>query len=301
MKSGLGLALLVAMSAASAWAQQGARLSVEDALDLAAKQNLNLVAARARRAVSRAGVQIARERPNPTISFGALRDSPHESLFIDQPLEIGGQRARRVAVANQEGSLTDVEISALERQVRRNTREAYFQLSFARAETERFQRVLELARRLEQIARDRFAAGDVAQLEVTQASLEVARADADHKVAQREEKVALSQLNALLNELATTRWQLVDAVQNLPATVELTQLLQLAYSSNPELQHLAQEQKVEQSRRSLLKAERIPKPGETILGGELKSDPNSKSILGMRSALSSERRLCSTFCSCAKC
>lgn len=276
MKSGLGLALLVTMSAASAWAQQGARLSVEDALDLAAKQNLDLVAARARRAVSRAGVQIARERPNPTISFGALRDSPHESLFIDQPLEIGGQRARRIAVANQEGSLADVEISALERQVRRNTREAYFQLSFAQAETERFQRVLELARRLEQIARDRFAAGDVAQLEVIQAALEVARAEADHKVAQQDEKVALSQLNALLNEPAGTRWQLVDAVQDLPAAVELPQLLQLAYSSNPELQHLAQEQKVEQSRRSLLKAERIPNI-DFEFGSDFNSPPDFQS------------------------
>jgi len=86
----------------------------------------------------------------------------------------------------------------------------------------------------------------------------VARAQADHKVAVQEEKVALSELNALLNEPATTSWQLVEAVQDLPAAVDLNQVEQLASNSNPELQHLAQEEKVEESQRALLKAQRLP-------------------------------------------
>ena len=37
-------------------------------------------------------------------------------------------------------------------------------------------------------------------------------------------------------------------------------MVQLAYNSNPELRHVLQEEKVEESRRALLKAERIPNP-----------------------------------------
>jgi len=228
------------------------------ALDLAAKQNLDLLAARQRQAVSKAGVQIAHQRPNPTFNFTALRDEPHEGWFVDQPLELGGQRGRRIEVAHQEGALTDLEISGLERQIRRQTREAYFQLAFSRAESQRLEHILELAKRLEQIARDRFNAGDVAQLEVIQAGLEVARAQADYTVAQQEEKISLSQLNALLDEPATTAWEPVEALQNLPPAVSLPELIQLAYNSNPDLRHVVQEQKVEESRRALLKAERIP-------------------------------------------
>jgi cobalt-zinc-cadmium efflux system outer membrane protein len=230
------------------------------ALDLAGKQNLDLLAARQRQAVAQAGVQIARQRPNPTFNFTALRDEPHEGWFVDQPLELGGKRGRRIDVAHQEGALTDLEIAALERQIRRQTREAYFQLSFSRAESQRLEHILELAKRLERIARDRFNAGDVAQLEVIQAGLEVARAQADYKVAQQEEKISLSQLNALLDEPAITGWEPVEALQDLPPAVSLPELIQLAYNSNPELRHVVQEQKVEESRRALLKAERIPNP-----------------------------------------
>jgi cobalt-zinc-cadmium efflux system outer membrane protein len=238
--------------------QQGARLSLQAALDLAAKQNLDLIAARQRRAVALAGVLIARQRPNPIFNFTALRDTPHEGLFIDQPFEIGGKRGRRIEVANQVGALTDLEITGWERQVRRKTREAYFQLSFTQAESARLRHLLELAQRLDQIARERFEAGDVPQLEVIQAGLEVARAQSEYKVAQQEERVSLSQLNALLNEPATTSWQLVEMLRDLPPTVVLPELVQSAYNSNPALQHVAQEQKVEESRRGLLKAERIP-------------------------------------------
>jgi cobalt-zinc-cadmium efflux system outer membrane protein len=230
------------------------------ALDLADKQNLDLLAARQRQAISQAGVRIARQRLNPTFNFTALRDEPHEGVFVDQPLELGGQRGRRIEVAHQEGALTDLEIAALERQIRRQTREAYFQLSLSREESQRREHILELAKRLEQIARDRFNAGDVAQLEVIEAGLEVARAQADYKVAQQQEKISLSQLNALLDEPATTDWETAEALQDLPPLVSLPEMVQLAYNSNPELRHVLQEEKVEESRRALLKAERIPNP-----------------------------------------
>jgi len=251
-------AAVVVLVCGAVMAQQAARLSLQMAVDLAAKQNLDLVAARQRRAVSLAGVQIARQRPNPTFNFTALRDEPHEGWFVGQPFELGGKRGRRIDVANQEGALTDLEIGGLERQIRRRTRESYFQLCFSQAESQRLRHVLELAQRLHQIAQERFDAGDVPQLEVIQAGLEVSRAQSDYKVAQQEERVSLSQLNALLNEPAMTPWQLGEALQDLPPTVSLPELIQLAYNSNPDLQHVAQEQKVEESRRALLKAERIP-------------------------------------------
>jgi len=251
-------AALVVLVYGVATAQPANRLSLQMALDLAGKQNLDLLAARQRQAVSQAGVQVARQRPNPTFNFTALRDTPHEGVFIDQPLELGGKRGRRIEVAHQEGALTDLEIAAMERQIRRQTREAYFQLAFSRAESQRLEHILELAKRLEQIAQDRFNAGDVAQLEVIQAGLEVARAQADYKVAQQEEKISLSQLNAVLDEPATTDWEPVEALQDLPPAVSLPELIQVSYNSNPDLQHVAQEQKVEESRRALLKAERIP-------------------------------------------
>jgi cobalt-zinc-cadmium efflux system outer membrane protein len=252
------LVLILLTGITSAQAQQPARLTIQEALNLADKQNLDLAAARRQRAVALAGVQIARQRPNPTANFTALRDEPHEGLFFDQPVEIGGQRGRRIAVARQEGALTELEITTLARQVRRSTREAYYAAAHARAESERLARVVELAKRLAQIAEERFKTGDVAQLEVIQTGLEVSRAEADLEVARQREKVSTSQLNALLNEPAAKAWDLAGTLEDNAPTAPLPDLISRAYQSNPELQHLGGEIKVEESRHSLLKAERIP-------------------------------------------
>jgi len=258
LKKLTGLVLVLLGIFTSVQGQQPPRLTVQEALDLADKQNLDLAAARRRRAVAMAGVLIARQRPNPSANLTALRDEPHEGLFFDQPVEIGGQRGRRIDVARQEGALTELEIVALARQVRRNTRKAYYGAAHARAESERLARVVELAKRLAQIAEDRFKTGDVAQLEVIQTSLEVSRAEADLEVARQREKVSTCELNALLNEPAAKAWDLAGTLEDNTPTARLQDLISRAYQSNPDLQYLGGEKKVEESQRALLKAERIP-------------------------------------------
>src|SRR5580698_946788 len=84
---------------ASTDAPAGRRLPLSEALSLADRQNLDLAAARLRHAVAAAGIIIAGARPNPTVSFSATRDTPHESLFADLPLEVWGQRGKRIAQA----------------------------------------------------------------------------------------------------------------------------------------------------------------------------------------------------------
>lgn len=260
-----------------AMAQQAQRLTLASALDLAQKQNLDLVAARAQRAVALAEVRIAGQRPNPTAFFGALRDTPHESLFFDQPVELGSKRSQRIELAKQEGALKETDITALERKVRRDVRDAYFQLAFARSATAQRDEAFKLAQRLLEIANARFQAGDIPELEVTQAQLESARAKANLQVAHQEEKVALSDLNALLNEPATLDWDLGAAFDALPPPVMLDDLLVRAGASNSEIARIHQESKVRQSQTSLLKADRIPN-----LGLEFGVDFNSPGQGGFR-------------------
>jgi outer membrane protein, heavy metal efflux system len=250
--------LVMILGAGLARPQGSPQLTLPAALKLADEQNLDLIAARMRRAVSTAGIQIARQRPNPTFSVSASRDDPHEGTSFDQPIELGGKRGRRIDVARQEGALTDAEIAALERQIRRITRDAYYNLAFANADTARLGTVVALAERLKQIAEERFNAGAVPELEVIQADLELARAQADFQVAGQRKRVALSQLNALLNVSPSTSWEIASALESIPENPPLQELIQRAYEANPDLQHLGQEERVEESRRNLLKAERIP-------------------------------------------
>ena len=255
----VGLTTLVVLAAGvSGSAQQSLKLSLQEALIRAERQNLDLVAAREKRAFALAGIQVARQRPNPVLSFSASRDAPHEGFILDQPLELGPKRSGRIEVARDEAVLTDLEIAALSRQVRHSVRDAFYQAQFTRAVSEQKAQLLTLARRLLQIAQTRFQAGDVAQLEVIQAELEAARAEAELQLAQQEEGVAFSGLNALLNEPPGTHWDFVGALDALPAAPPLKELDEHAAQSNPDVQRLKQEEAVEQSRLGLLRAERIP-------------------------------------------
>ena len=233
-------------------------ITLQQALEMAARQNLDLMAARQRRAFALGGLHAARELPNPSVDYEVTRDAPHHILLFTQPLEIGGQRSHRTDVARQEQSLTDIEITGVERQVRRAVREAYFGVAGMRAETERRARVLELARRLHEIAQQRFQAGDIAQLEVNQAQLEVARGEVELRVARQQETVSQQRLSVLLNEPPDTIWKPLTPLQEMGATPPEAELVARACQSNSELAHLTQELRVEQSRAGLLRAERVP-------------------------------------------
>jgi cobalt-zinc-cadmium efflux system outer membrane protein len=253
----------------------GRRLTLQEAFSVAEKQNLDIAAARLRRMVALAGITIAGERPNPTVSFGVSRDTPHESLFFDLPLELGGKRRTRMEAARQEAQLTDVEISTVSRQVRRAVRDAFFAAALGAGIVNQQTRLVALAAKLHDIAKARFDAGDVPQLEVMQADLEFARAQADLEVARQESKVAFGKLAALLNESSGMTWELVTPLDTMPQQVGLPDLISRATGANAELQHLAQELKVEQSREKIFRAERFPEVSLEA-GADFNSPPDFK-------------------------
>lgn len=259
----LALWISVALGTASARpaaAQPSPRrpLSLATAFALAERQNLDLAAARRQREVAQAEVGVAAERPNPIANFDALRDEPHEGLFFSQDLELGGKRQRRIELAQADAQLTETRIGNTAAAVRRQVREAYFALLLAREKTELSQRLLDLAQQLARIARDRYQAGDVAQLEVLQAELEVARATVALQVAQQQEQIARSRLNAVLNAPPDADWELTDSLDRLPAIAPLAALQQQALRNNPDLLELISQRQVDRSRLALARAEQIP-------------------------------------------
>src|SRR5947207_2291803 len=114
----------LACGSALCFAQQP--LDLHGALTAAEASNLELRSARLQRGVALAGLSIARQLPNPAISFAAARDTPHESLVFDLPVELGGKRGKRMAVAQEEQRATEIDLGILSRQVRRRTRESFF-------------------------------------------------------------------------------------------------------------------------------------------------------------------------------
>jgi cobalt-zinc-cadmium efflux system outer membrane protein len=249
--------LFAVISSAGAVAQDST-FDLKTALQTAEINNLELRAVRQQRAIALAGLSVARQVPNPTFTFSATRDTPHESLLWDQPIEIGGKRSKRIAVAQEEQKATDIDINILSRQIRRRTREAFYRSLSAKAQTEQAKAVLDLSTKIKDIVQQRYDAGDVAQLEVIQADVELARATAEFELASQSQKSADVQLAALLNRKFDQPLLLSDRLDRLPPAESLESVTDLALRFNPDVQRTTQESAIEEKRLGLAKAQRIP-------------------------------------------
>jgi cobalt-zinc-cadmium efflux system outer membrane protein len=262
MRDRLLLRIFVGILLATAGAvAQDSAFDLQRALAAAETDNLELRAARQQRAVALAGLKIASQIPNPTVSFAAARDLPHESLLWDQPIELGGQRGKRRALAAEEQKATEIDIAILSRQIRRRTREAFYRAILARAQSEQSKAALDLANRIAEVVRQRFEAGDVAQLEVIQAEVEGARAGADYEATVQAQKIADAQLAVLLNRAVDQALSLNGRLDDLTKPAGLQTVTERAMGANAEILRTTQELEIEQRRLSLAKAQRIPNVG----------------------------------------
>jgi outer membrane protein, heavy metal efflux system len=266
------IAAAFSLASAAAFGQSSA-FDLKAALAAAEADNLELRAARQQKAVALAGITVARQMPNPTVSFSAARDQPHESLLWDQPVELGGKRGKRIAMAREEQKAADIDIGAVARQIRHRTRDAFYRAVLARAQAEQSKAALDLSTRIRDAVRQRYEAGDVAQLEVIQADIEVARATADLEATAQAQKIADAQLALLLNRPLDQPLDLQGRLESLPQPDTLPVLTATALRSNTEVQRTSQELTIEERRLALAKSSRIPNV-DLQAGVDLNSPPD---------------------------
>src|SRR5438552_161927 len=90
---------LTALGAPSVTGQAGqalipSPLTYDAALNVATSRNLRLDAARRARLIREAGIRTAGRIPNPDVTLEVGRDTPHEVVSFNLPVEIGGVRSR---------------------------------------------------------------------------------------------------------------------------------------------------------------------------------------------------------------
>src|SRR6186997_548686 len=127
------LAMVMAPRPAIAQLQIAAPLTLAAALDRAMATNPAILAAQGRRAIGAAGVAVAGERLNPEGRIELDRDTPRQAYTLAVPLELGGKRARRLAVAEAVVRTADAEIAQVIAETRNAVRRAYFDRAVAEA------------------------------------------------------------------------------------------------------------------------------------------------------------------------
>jgi outer membrane protein, heavy metal efflux system len=159
---------------------QGA--SSGDLIRHALQSNAELAAARFDLERGRARLRQAGLRPNPTVDFeygtGRLIGSPGErgaTVGFALPLELGGQRGRRIELAEAELAATEAEIADHERRLIGAVRAAYAEALAALRELQTTEDLNNLDLQTARVVEARFTEGESSKLELNLLRVEVER------------------------------------------------------------------------------------------------------------------------------
>jgi len=199
-----GLFLLVALRASAQ--QQPVVLTWDRALERARQASPAVIAARLQIEEARArvaGAQLPFSN-NPTLDVDAGRRSGATSstdyaLAIEQSIDLPQRRRARIDAANAAVSREEQRALDVEREALRDVAIAFLRALESRERVDAASNARQLASDALLIAERRFAAGDVAQLDVNLARTAVARADADVRSANARLTGDLAVLQVLLD------------------------------------------------------------------------------------------------------
>ena len=240
--------------------------SLEQAVDFSLQNNGELKALREEKGIREAGRTRAGLYPNPVLAAegttGELTGSPSEntlSVGISQELLTAGKRGKRLLAAEKDLEGFDRQLDNAARLLAAEVKTAFYDLLLAQRRLELAERSLELNQRLGEIARQRFEAGDIPELEVNLARVEAARSEGRKAEAERELVPARARLLLLMGLPAETEAGFAGSLEEAPGDVrKLAELKELALTQRPDLAALEAEKAKAEAEVRLARAERIP-------------------------------------------
>lgn len=216
-------------------------LRIAEAMQRAEANNPQLLAARRSIAVAEVGTALAAVGPNPRLSLDVpigLAETKR-TLSIEQPLELGGKREARLALAKDQIRAARLQLESLRWQVRADVRQAYAELSIAQAARRQGERTVELAKQLVEIAHKRLVAGDVAEADLIQTRFVLERARQRLEPTANRVRQATIKLDSLLGEPTEVSVEPTDS-KVFSLSVEENRIAPEAASPLPDLTALRQ-------------------------------------------------------------
>lgn len=176
-------------------------LTMEEAIATGILNNPQIQSERKKIGISNADVKEAGLFINPRIILdGAFAENSYKG-GIEQTIELGGKRKKRIAAAKIDREIVAQQIAGEIINMRSEIRNAYIDLYTARERLKTAQEILILTERLTQIAQKQQSAGQIAMLDVMQAEIINIKAKSDIQTSYLEECKAF---NELKNKMGTT-------------------------------------------------------------------------------------------------
>lgn len=151
--------------------QSLSQVSLDDALQLALRQNPTLRAQQFAFESAKAGQITAGLRPNPTMNFlveqiGLTGTTPQYTVNIGQPIELGGKRQRRIDSARATTQVAGYQLEGVRRQTILQVKTAFAAALIALSQAALAEQNLKTLDDTERIQRLRVEKGDLSELEL---------------------------------------------------------------------------------------------------------------------------------------
>ena len=249
------LMLLVALPGARAGA---APLRLEDALRRVAERGPDQAVVAAQVGVAETDVTTARMFPNPQLAVGAGRAEPVFTAGLTLRLPIFGQRGAQIDAAQGGVAHARAEAAASLWRLRHDARVSYYAVARADEEVAIARAAEALARRIADMARERFAAGGGTRLDQEQGALGQVRAAQDISDRAATARALRHELARQLGLDPRELGELADPLARMGDAPPLDHLLDEARARQPELKALAAERAAALLRAGAARAERRP-------------------------------------------
>jgi len=268
-RAGVAFALSLVTVSARAAEDSGAALRLADAQAAALRARPELVAAEAEQRALAAAERQAALRPNPDLVLtvedvagtGAFQDTSEAqtTLSVVQPIEVGGDRRARTAIAAQHRALASVDLEARRLDVLAQTATAFVGVLIAQEEVHHAGELVELAVREHKAAAERVRAGAALAVDETRARFAEEEARIHEARGQRALEGARLQLAAswgdALPEFGRADGDLMQ-VSPPPPLADLVARL----GAKPDLARFDAERGERDAKLALARARRIPDP-----------------------------------------
>ena len=212
-------------------------LGLQEAIDIALRQNPGLLAAGSDVDAARANERGAATLANPEIVVTPSLTGDagsDEELSITQPLEINGRRKIRTSIARAEKDASQSAYRAAQRGVIRSVKQAYWEIAGAQSIVDLNRANMELADTLYQSAKRQLDVGSAPGAQAIKAQVELSRARQDLVRSEADLAQAKASLNTLMGRPAETPFELADKLTYAPTEIDVNKLLADA-TKRPEL------------------------------------------------------------------
>ena len=217
------------------------RVTLDDAVALALRENRTLRAKQFEYRATRANEITAGLRPNPIATYsaeylGARNVDQEHAVSVGQPIELGGKRERRMDSARAATRVSEFELADTRRQVVAQVKKAFTDVLVARGTLALAADNLRALDDVERIQRFRAERGDISELELTRIQIQrfaFERDAADARQAMRNGKIALRALAGL--DGLPSEFEVVGDIEFRDRPLDREELYRLTLANRPDV------------------------------------------------------------------